>query len=441
MPSSESSSLFRWLPRFRLRTLLIAMCMLGTGLGLVGNFWQRLLAQRRAISQVQGAGGKIIFTHEFGHYVDDFSGPREFRSTSIRTLPSGVRERQRVSASQTVVDYETLPGPAVLRMLLGDTAFATVDSVVFTWQSSPGELEPQLLDQFPKLRVLCLAKTQVSDAWLDKCARLPQLQALRIDLESADSEDLSLDRLGKLTQLSALSLSGSRMGSKWGGNEMCSEIGKLRQLKSLNLFHPLPVSSAVFRELRELRSLESLTIRRAPLIVDQGIEDLAILRSLRTLALPETTIGDGALATIAKLEELESLDLSNTQVTDAGMKQLRPLRGLRHLDLSRTQIGDESVHALAEMKELRILSLNFTQATAASLSTIAGLSELESLNLKSDTFDFSDEQLQQLHSLTKLRCVTLGPRVARTGIADLKKALPQCAIFAFNASGQGFEGN
>ncbi|MDW7995999.1 MAG: leucine-rich repeat domain-containing protein [Gemmatales bacterium] len=115
-------------------------------------------------------------------------------------------------------------------------------------------------------------------------------------------------------------------------------------------------------------------------ITDAGLKELATLKKLKTLHLCGTGLTDVGLKELAALQNLTTLDLSDTPITDAGLKELAALKNLTTLDLENTRITDAGLKELARLKSLAVLYVDG------------------------------------------------GTKVTQRGIAELRKALPRCAI-------------
>jgi hypothetical protein len=168
----------RWLPRFGLRTLLIFVTLLGAGLGYFGHLLRRVTHQRYIEDKIQKANGLTRYDWELGMgaYLEPITNTDQV-STNFEDLPDGLHRMTRVTRSGTTVQTEKLPGPRILRKLLGDDAFAYVESVNFG-RSSIEPFMPRLLLELPKLKVVAPGEGQVTDEWLSCIARIPQLRVL-----------------------------------------------------------------------------------------------------------------------------------------------------------------------------------------------------------------------------------------------------------------------
>src|SRR5262249_34579108 len=142
----------RWLLRFGLRTLLILVTLFGAGFGYLGHLYRRVQDQRYIVAKIQEAGGTVRYNWQLG---------------------------QRKGTGFKPIQTNSPPGPALLRLALGDDVFAYVEMVDFLSFSYPAQpFDPKLLGKLPRLRSLWLVGTQVCDEWLNCVAEFPQLKVL-----------------------------------------------------------------------------------------------------------------------------------------------------------------------------------------------------------------------------------------------------------------------
>jgi hypothetical protein len=114
-------------------------------------------------------------------------------------------------------------------------------------------------------------------------------------------------------------------------------------------------------ELNELRYLDL----RLTKIGDAGVAKLKNLKSLETLNLFRTQLGNDGLAHLKKLTELRTLLIGGTRVTDSGLAALRPFRKLRKLSLFQTQVSDDGIAQLKQIPSLEVLLITGSKISPA----------------------------------------------------------------------------
>jgi hypothetical protein len=161
---------------------------------------------------------------------------------------------------------------------------------------------------------------------------------------------------------------------------------------------------------------------------DHDLDGLCELRRLRVLDLNGTGLTDAGVQAVGGFPGLSYLDLGGTRVSDAGLKGLKGLRSLKTLSLHGTRVTDAGLAELAELEALEQLHLAGTGVGDAGLKTVGGLRRLRHLNLSGTRV--TDAGLRELvglaglHELWLLDC----PAVTDEGVAELRKALPDCKV-------------
>eukprot|EP00884_Botryococcus_braunii_P019926 jgi/Botrbrau1/6617/Bobra.104_2s0005.1 len=230
--------------------------------------------------------------------------------------------------------------------------------------------------------------------WLLK---LPRLTALEVS-GSMHSSPRSFEGIGLLTQLSSVSLA----GSKGMSDVLCAELANLHQLTSLDLGR-------------------NPTESRYPSISNAGAFHLARLTQLRVLSLAgQSAVSDvGVVALCQSLHALESLDLfrppgpgphgpAAAAITDASFLAIAKLPKLERLRVSEAQVESKGCAALSGMPALRCLHLShcpfLTDAAACKLSSLTGLIELH---------------LDRCSSLTNIGVASLARGLTNLRVLDL----------------------
>lgn len=184
------------------------------------------------------------------------------------------------------------------------------------------------LSHLVNLNTVLLGKTKLTAASFNTLAKFKKLEHISVDnmtitasqlqaIQSLPIKHLSLENctldegcfkaIGQMTNLTILSLPDSDLKGTW-----LSHIRSLTQLEELSL---------------KGASEFSITKRRI-VFTDGDTQHLTSLKSLRTLLLNNTSIGDASLAELIKLPNLASLHLANTKVTKeaiAAAQKLKPM--------------------------------------------------------------------------------------------------------------------
>ena len=161
---------------------------------------------------------------------------------------------------------------------------------------------------------------------------------------------------------------------------------------------------------------------------------LVVLAGLEKLGFMENGLGDSALVHVGKLENLTHLTFGDHAITDAGLNHLASLKKLTYLNLCFPDkkhggiISDKGMDAIAKLTSLETLDLRATQITDAGLAKVKTLPKLKELLLNNTAI--TDAGLVNLESAKTLRVVNVFncKSVTPKGIAQLRKALPECEV-------------
>jgi hypothetical protein len=154
------------------------------------------------------------------------------------------------------------------------------------------------------------------------------------------------------------------------------------------------------------------------------------MKSLQTLSLTNTSVGDAGLARLKALPALERLNLSgNTRVTNAGLKALADFPTLVDFRLQSRLVTDDGLVAFKACKKLRYLSLQNAPVTKAGLAHLSGMKRLLTLGLFGSAV--GDDSLDTLKGFTGLQALDIvGTKVTKAGARELSAALPGCQIIS-----------
>ncbi|MEX2027177.1 MAG: hypothetical protein WEH44_07745 [Pirellulaceae bacterium] len=164
----------RWL-QFSLRTLLLAMLVLGVGLGW---FAERVRRQREALSKIIRYGGQVTYDYQL-----DASG--NFRRDQFGNYLHGLQP----------------PGPKWLRQLLGDDYFQSPVTIWLESDEGVGFLDSELqvlaepIQSLHELKSLSLCGSPITDAGLTHLRGMTQLKQL--DCRGTKVTDRGIESLQK----------------------------------------------------------------------------------------------------------------------------------------------------------------------------------------------------------------------------------------------------
>ncbi|MFN3148910.1 hypothetical protein [Bremerella sp.] len=211
-----------------------------------------------------------------------------------------------------------------------------------------------------------------------------------------------MDRWIKLTDTSA------KREIAWSGdlaNEDLAALVYCPKLTSLNLFSvnfPGVIDFTFFPELTSLShvrmsakdkqpklehldsltKLESFVLYPVRGVTVQELAEMAKIKSLKRLELPQASLSDEHLKVICSITQLKQLIIQGAKVTDEGMKSIVELENLEHLDLAKSRrITDQSLEYVSQLKQLRRLNISETNITDGGLRHLYNMPKLFDVNV------------------------------------------------------------
>ena len=257
--------------RFRLRTLLIVITMLGIWMGVEVRGARR---QASAVSEIRKLGGWVLYDFEYDPQVSGTSRKLNGRSW----VPRWVLARIGVDWFHTVVAvnmvYDLRPGG-------GRTDNQQAKDAERRGLVVRGTVTDTLAG-VPHLRQLFLKDTQTTDECLAAISRLHRLERLYC-WDAVQVTDAGVAHLRKLPKLKDVHLSNSQIT-----DESLGVFGEMVQMKALSLQQNAFTDRGLAR-LTKLNRLKELWIDMGPTdITDQGLAYLENLQTLEVLAIQDT---------------------------------------------------------------------------------------------------------------------------------------------------------
>lgn len=430
-PTQRTTSWRRWLPRYSLRTFLIAVLLVGSITGYFASIWRHVTQQRAIVEEIRAAGGEVHYDYEFEHGEDlrttrDLSFPNwEYSQTE-----DGRMQRTRSTPEGTITELEMPPGTQIIRSIFGDDAYAHVTAVHWNALTSNAArpFDVHLLRRLPKLNEIWLRDEQVNDEWLGLLAETCHLKSVTLmGNEHSRATANGLASLANRRTLEHLDMSGA-----WLREDTLRGVSELRQLLSLDLDYldATAHQGSVFEQIQSLTRLRELSLSFSKNIDDRGSQLLKQLNQLQLLTLGWTNISDETAAHLPALTQLVWLDLAGTKITDESMSSIAELPNLVRLSVRQTGVGNRGLNRAYALTDLRQLLLDGTKITNDGLAGIEKLSDLETLMINQTAVD--DDGLHYLYALKKLKLVSVGPNVSEAAAEELRKALPDCEVHVLN---------
>lgn len=357
----------RWL-RFSIRSLLFIMFVIAVFSALFGKEIVRTQTERPIVAQIRAAGGSAYY---------------DFQATDITKSP---------------------PGSPIVRSMLGDDIYATVN-VVLLDDPKTTDANVAELHKLADLRDVSVSGYGVTDKCIPSLLRIKHLSSLNLYSTSITSQGLS--RLSQAKTLQQLFLYGDSVT-----DAHLKRLGTFPSLQKLQVFRA-PISDRGIKSIGSVTSLQELQIGSTSTVTDKGILHLARLTDLECLILLDCDLTDVSMTAISEMTELKALWIHAAAITDDGFRHLNTLKNIEVLQIPNSQIGDDSLAIVAAMPKLRVLDVSGTRITDDGLNHLKRLDTLERLD------------------------VGLGNGITYAGIQRLKLDRPSCVISYWNMNAKG----
>jgi hypothetical protein len=260
------SSIFRWLPRFNLKMLLIAFTIVGILLGFLGRHLYKARQQQMAVAKLTLAGATVRYESKF------------MRRFGPNILSDGTSE----TWSEGWDDW--------MAATFGKDAAYKVHSVYI---SAPGD-EVKEIHKLPWLKELKVSADSASISLTDEAwsAVLQCVQIEKLSFKQAIHNPRGLAGLSKLSRLQHVVIDSGNMTI-----ENSEEISQLKQLKHIDLIL-VGTSDEGLQPFAKLSALESLNLThrgKSDSVTDRGVAFVSQLPALRSPLVDtrQTTVGHG----------------------------------------------------------------------------------------------------------------------------------------------------
>lgn len=155
-----------------------------------------------------------------------------------------------------------------------------------------------------------------------------------------------------------------------------------------------PVSAAMLGDLQRVPKLVELLIDQG-IVDDSGLATICErLPELEHLRIRLSPIGDEGAQQIAKLKQIRMINIPQGKITAAGIQSWSELQSLNHVRLGGKQLNDAAMSELAKIPNLQSLHLIGPSITGEGIAQIAQALKLSSLYL--DDCPLGDEAWQKL---------------------------------------------
>jgi Leucine-rich repeat (LRR) protein len=146
---------------------------------------------------------------------------------------------------------------------------------------------------------------------------------------------------------------------------------------------PVKVTDDAMAAFKERADIQGLNLYGQSMLTDQCLKYIVHL-PLHRLCLQNTRIDDQGLKEIAKMRSLEELDLSYTRISPAGLSYLKDLKHLHIISVSYGAGNDDGLANLGRMQSLQTIKIARAAITENGLLRLSALKDLNTLILYYD---------------------------------------------------------
>jgi len=284
------------------------------------------------------------------------------------------------------------------------------------------------LGRCPRIRILSLRATDITDEALPDIAALAMLE--RLVISSTSITDAGLAQLSSLRRLQELDVSETALSDQ--GLLALSGTTSLRSISARSTH----VKGPGIAGLRSLPYLERMDLsnaaskRNLPTEMRESPDD----EWDRTVS---TWTGHVGLETldlreIKCLHSLRALQVRNTEITSESLAAISTLPNLRELDLSGSNVIDDWLRHLARTS-ITSLSISGTKVTAVGISHVARIRRLSHLAI--ERLNISAQDLSPLADLPRLELLRLDQVHNSAGLPELLSRLASLRWLSATTSG------
>ena len=229
------------------------------------------------------------------------------------------------------------------------------------------------------------------------------------------------------------------------GNAACRSLATLENLERLSLIYTGVGEPGLF-QIRRLPNLQSLDIRGCMSIANDGMKNIARIKTLKSFQHYSGSVSDAGLEELTAAENVESLFLQDFRLSDAAGESLKKFKNLTDLVLFRCgefgsqgllelkgmpltrltlrglpNVGNDGFEVFRELPNLRRLDL--TEMDAVSDGAFIPVAELPNLAiLNVEVVGITDEALKSIAKLQNLRELKLRQvEITNAGLDEILK--------------------
>ena len=341
--------------QFSLRTLLVAMLVLGVLFGLFAIRLERARRQAAAVATIRALGGDVYY--DFEAQFDAKPGVVH-RSLVPRWLLARLGYDFFHDVGQVNIAAGEWPRPPedVKRFWSAVSELPRLEGL-FAWRSWADRNAPRAMRNHLRLRRLILEEAGLTGSDLEPLRNFRNLEIVALDGNPIGDD--GAEYLADFPRLTRLSLNQTQIG-----DEALVRIAGNKALQHLNL-HGTRVSDVGIAHLARLRELNWLEISETK-VTGAGFQHFAADSQLKKLAMRGCPVTDDGALAIGGLSRLQGLSLGGPNPTDVTMVSLGQIEwpgALEDVRLPGSGLTDEGLMRFLDCPKLRQIDIRHTQVT------------------------------------------------------------------------------
>ncbi|HCS55285.1 hypothetical protein [Rubinisphaera sp.] len=264
----------------------------------------------------------------------------------------------------------------------------------------------------------------IGASWREQAGIIVELKT-----DCTNFEDEHYQKLGQLTSLKSLSISGKNLS-----DHQLEMLSGLTELESI-LINGSELTDEGYRHFKAFQKLKTLSLfhpsRNCEDFTGSGLAYLKDLPRLERLTFAGATAGDEAFAAVGKIAQLKEFRQWHNWETPNAIKHLVGLKQLESLQMgqrlprwgtsSAPSFDDETLEVIAQIKSLKRLTFQEARLSAAGLLQLQSLPELEQVKLS--LIDISKSDVETIKAEMPNVKVDWTPLTETEDEATLKKKL------------------
>jgi len=386
----------RWF-RFSLRTVLLAITIVGILLGMFCARYQRAARQKETVELLTAMGATI----DYGDWkVVDLKNP--FKKERVTRGPEWLRQRlgshffDRVDTVALRCDSKSVESGDLTLALQRLRELRHLRELSFSWGTHLKKEDFRLIGDLQQIEELRFYKTDIDDASAAQLSRAHGLRTLR--LSEVSISNTGIETFSELPHLEEFILSTSELW--WiDSPDIIPSPDSRRYVtdQTVKLFDRFP-------KLRNLRLYNTA-------VTNEGIKTLSNLKKLKELTVGSQLVTGDALEYIGGMKDLEMIGTWGWKLEDQHLANLSAMPSLKTLDLlcayndPQSCLTDQSIGMISKMEQLTFLRIRGVGITDESLPLLHNMTNLTRLDVDNTSVDKTSQAAKRLSA-----------------------ALPECAI-------------